>query len=170
MAFLGPVATTSTYGLVQVGSNISVVNGVISATGSGTSVVGTWTPTITATTGAATLTINDAHYVKNGQLVTGTFDITILTGTLIGNITLGGLPFVSITSTNSGYVGSVVFSGYFAMKTTVNFVGGGVVGNSTTATLWQDTGNSSVTVANLDGAILQITTRLTGTVQYISAA
>lgn len=170
MAFLGPLATTSTYGLVQIGSNMSVVNGVISATGSGTSIVGTWAPTMTAANGAATLTISDAHYVKNGQLVTCTFDMTFLTDTLNGTITLGGLPFASITSTNSGYVGSVIFSGYFSMKNTVNFIGGSVVSNSTTATLWQDTGNSSVTVNNLDGTVIQPVTRLMGTIQYISAA
>ena len=170
MAFLGPLATTSTYGLVQIGNNMSVVNGVISSTGSGSSTVGTWSPSMSGSGGTAVLTVNDAHYVKNGQLVTCMFDISFSTDTLSGNITLGGLPVTSITSGNPGYVGSVVFSAYFAMKNTVNFIGGNVVSNSTTATLWQDTGNSSVTVSNLDGSIIQPSTRLTGTVQYISAA
>jgi hypothetical protein len=49
MSYLTPFATTSEYGVVQIGSGISVANGVISTTNSSSStnvIVGTWTPAI----------------------------------------------------------------------------------------------------------------------------
>lgn len=173
MAFLGPSATTTGYGLVQIGNNLSISNGVISSNsnsnsaGNGSNLLGTWTPTITAPSGSATLTINDAHYVKSGQLVTCLFDIAVLSESLNGSISMEGLPFTSITS--SGYVGSLFFSAYFNLQDTVNFIGGTVLSNSSTISLWQDSGNPSMTVTAMVKNTLQSTSRLVGTIQYISS-
>jgi hypothetical protein len=183
MSFLyGPASTTS-LGLVQIGQNITVSNvGVISVTTGVTGATGatgpagasitlnSWSPTITGSGGTLTLTVNDAHYVKTGQLITCTFDITVLSNSITGNLTLGGLPIISFAaSSSSTYVGDVYLSAYFALRSSVNFLGGTVLSNSTAAALWQDSGSSSSTVSALTGSVLQPTSRLTGTIQYISA-
>lgn len=169
MSFLSMPATTTSLGLVQVGANISVdSNGVIStSSGGGGGTIGTWIPTITGSGGTVALTISQSHYSKNGQMVLCTFDFLVSAINTSSNLTLSGLPFTSISG--SGYVGSVLFSAYFNLKTPLNFIGGSVLSSSTSALLWQDTGSSSTTVDNMSGGALQSNSRLIGTVQYISA-
>ena len=172
MSYLTPFATTSEYGVVQVGSGISVANGVISTanSSSGTNViVGTWTPTITSSA-VATITVvsTTANYSKIGQQVTCYFDITVAVesgGSPTGEVFLSNLPFTSVASL--GYVGSVIVS-YFAntaaKETTIT---GSVIGNSTRASLWNAHEVYDISCFTQDD--IQATTRLQGTVIYLSA-
>jgi len=172
MSYLTPFATTSEYGVVQVGSGISVANGVISTTNSssGTNViVGTWTPTITSSA-VATITVvaTTANYSKIGQQVTCYFDITVAVesgGSGTGALSLGNLPFTSIVST--GYVGSVIVSYFENAQSKETTITGSVIGNSTRASLWNAHEVFDITCLTQDD--IQITTRLQGTVIYLSA-
>jgi hypothetical protein len=173
MSYLTPFATTSEYGVVQVGSGISVANGVISTTNSssGTNViVGTWTPTITSSA-VATITVvaTTANYSKIGQQVTCYFDITVAVesgGSGTGALSLGNLPFTSIVST--GYVGSVIVSYFENAQSKETTITGSVIGNSTRASLWNAHEVFDITCLTQDD--IQATTRLQGTVIYLSAA
>ena len=68
---------------------------------------GTWTPTITgATSGSATLTVNQASYTKVGRAVhVSCYIINADVTGLVGTITVGGLPFTAngFAMTKSGY-------------------------------------------------------------------
>jgi hypothetical protein len=68
---------------------------------------GTWTPTITgATSGSATLTVNQASYTKVGRAVhVSCYIINANVTGLVGTITVGGLPFTAagFSMTKSGY-------------------------------------------------------------------
>ena len=68
---------------------------------------GTWTPTITgATSGSATLTVNQASYTKVGRAVhVSCYIINANVTGLVGTITVGGLPFTAngFAMTKSGY-------------------------------------------------------------------
>jgi len=172
MSYLTPFATTSEYGVVQVGSGISVANGVISTTNSssGTNViVGTWTPTITSSA-VATITVvaTTANYFKIGQQVTCYFDITVAVesgGSGTGALSLGNLPFTSIVST--GYVGSVIVSYFENAQSKETTITGSVIGNSTRASLWN--AHEVFDITCLTQEDIQVTTRLQGTVIYLSA-
>ena len=172
MSYLTPFATTSEYGVVQVGSGISVANGVISTTNSssGTNViVGTWTPTITSSA-VATITVvaTTANYSKIGQQVTCYFDITVAVesgGSGTGALSLGNLPFTSIVST--GYVGSVIVSYFENAQSKETTITGSVIGNSTRASLWN--AHEVFDITCLTQEDIQVTTRLQGTVIYLSA-
>jgi len=172
MTYLFPIASNTSIGLVQAGSNINVdANGVISTTsGGGGGTVGTWTPTITSSTPATiTVTASTANYSKIGQQVICYFDITVAVefgGSGTGQLSLSNLPFTSIAST--GYVGSVIVS-YFenaqAKETTIT---GSVIGNSTKANLWN--AHEVYDISCLTQDDIQATTRLQGTVIYLSAS
>ena len=169
MSYLIPLATNSDYGVVQVGSGISVANGVISATSSSNVTIGTWTPTITSSA-AATITVvaTTANYSKIGQQVTCYFDITVTVesgGIGTGAVSLSGLPFTSVTST--GYVGSVIVSYFANTSSKETTITGSVVGNSTRASLWNAHEIYDITTFTQDD--IQVTTRLQGTVIYLSA-
>jgi hypothetical protein len=172
MSYLTPFATTSEYGVVQVGSGISVANGVISTTNSssGTNVIiGTWTPTITSSA-LATITVvsTTANYSKIGQQVTCYFDITVAVesgGSGTGALSLGNLPFTSIVST--GYVGSVIVSYFENAQSKETTITGSVIGNSTRASLWN--AHEVFDITCLTQEDIQVTTRLQGTVIYLSA-
>jgi len=170
MTYLFPIATTSSVGLVQAGTNISIdAAGVISTTGGGNATIGTWTPGITSSTPAIiTVIATTANYSKIGQQVTCYFDITVTVesgGSGTGTLSLSNLPFTSITST--GYVGSVIIS-YFgntqAKETTIT---GSVIGNSTRASLWN--AHEVYDISCLIQDDIQATTRLQGAVIYLSA-
>jgi len=172
MSYLTPFATTSEYGVVQVGSGISVANGVISTTNSssGTNViVGTWTPTITSSAVAAiTVVATTANYSKIGQQVICYFDITVAVesgGSGTGALSLGNLPFTSIVST--GYVGSVIVSYFENAQSKETTITGSVIGNSTRASLWN--AHEVFDITCLTQEDIQVTTRLQGTVIYLSA-
>jgi len=172
MSYLTPFATTSEYGVVQVGSGISVANGVISTTNSssGTNViVGNWSPAITSSaTATITLTTATAIYSKIGQQVTCYFDITVAVesgGSSTGALSLSNLPFVSIISI--GYVGSVIISYFENAQSKETTITGSVIGNSTRASLWNAHEVFDITCLTQDD--IQATTRLQGTVIYLSA-
>ena len=172
MSYLTPFATTSDYGVVQIGSGISVANGVISTTNSssGTNIiVGNWSPAITSSaTSTITLTTATAIYSKIGQQVTCYFDITVAVesgGSPTGALSLSNLPFVSIISI--GYVGSVIISYFDKAGEKESAITGSVIGNSTRASLWN--AHEVYDITSLTQADIQATTRLQGTVMYISA-
>lgn len=166
------IATTTSLGVVQVGSGLSItVAGVLSATGgSGPSYAfGTWSPVLVPSpSGTINTTTRNAKYTKIGQLVTCTFDIKI-TGIVGGDedniINLTGLPFTSVTDTAS--VGSVLFSYFKDFDKNVNYLGGTVNSNSTKAALWyqQNPGQSMVSLKQDD---VKTNTILVGTVTYMS--
>jgi hypothetical protein len=144
--------------------------GYTGSSGTGGSTVGTWTPAIISSA-LATITVvaTTASYSKIGQQVTCYFDITVTVesgGSGAGAVSLSGLPFTSLASL--GYVGSVIVS-YFnnasAKETTIT---GSVVGNSTRASLWNAHEVYDITAFTQED--IQVTTRLQGTVIYLSAA
>lgn len=165
------IATTTQLGVVKIGSGISVdVDGTISSSG-GSTIVGDWTPAILPSVpGVISLNTKTARYVKTGNLVTCTFDVTVTTitgGSNSSTLKLSGLPFSSESST--GYVG-VVLIGYFSdMNTNTNYISGSVISTSTQGDLWfQKESNKSLTKLTQDN--VKTNTRLVGTVQYLSAA
>jgi len=131
--------------------------------------IGTWTPTITSSA-AATITVvaTTANYSKIGQQVICYFDITIIVesgGSGTGAVSLNGLPFTSVASL--GYVGSVIVSYFNNAQSKETTITGSVVGNSTRASLWNAHEVYDITAVTQDD--IQVTTRLQGTVIYLSA-
>jgi hypothetical protein len=173
MTYLFPTASNTSIGLVQAGSNISIdANGVISTTssGGGGSTVGNWTPTITSSTPATiTVTTSTATYSKIGQQVICYFDITISVesgGVGTGALSLSNLPFTSIVSV--GYVGSVIVSYFENAQSKETTITGSVISNSTKASLWN--AHEVYDISCLTQEDIQVTTRLQGTVIYLSAS
>jgi hypothetical protein len=171
MSFLFPIATTTSLGLVQAGTNIAIdANGVISTTGGGSATIGTWTPAITSSTPATiTITAATANYSKIGQQVTCYFDIIVAVesgGSSTGELSLSNLPFVSIIGI--GYVGSVIVSYFENAQSKETTITGSVIGNSTRARLWNAHEVFDITCLTQDD--IQPTTRLQGTVIYLSAS
>jgi len=165
------IATTTTLGVVKVGSGITVQpDGTISSSGGGTE-IGTWVPQLTGSvSGTIVLNTQNAKYIKTGQGVMCTFDITISSITDGSNssiLTLAGLPYTSIIDT--GYVGSVYFSYFQNMNTNIDYLGGTVVSNTKTALLWCNT-EQSKSMDRLAQNNIKSTARLVGTINYISAS
>lgn len=163
-----PLASNSTFGVVRSGTNINIASGVISSTAGGTTIVGTWTPTISVSTaGTITVLVNTANYSKIGQQITCYFDFTLLTkaGGSNGNtLTLNNLPFTSIAGT--GIVGSLVVSIFQDLKLSSSYISGTVAGSSTSASLYgihESKDNLRLTYEDV-----QATTRLVGTITYLS--
>lgn len=127
-----------------------------------------WTPTLIPTTGTINITTHSATYLKIGPQVTCQFDITVSNmNTSTGNISLGGLPFISKTA--SGNVGTVQVA--FVTSLTDNksnpTITGVVGANGTTATLWyQQAAGSSINVTQLPTTSIVATTRFIGSVFY----
>lgn len=165
------VASTSNLGIVQIGSGINITpQGVISVSGSGGGTIGIWTPVITASVaGIIALNIRNANYSKIGQQVFCTFDIeitSISSGSSAATLKLAGLPYPSITDT--GYVGSVLFSYFKGMNTNVDYIGGTVISNSSQADLWFES-EQKKDLSKITQGDIKAGTRLVGTVQYLSA-
>lgn len=171
ITFDSEIASTTQLGVVKIGSGISVaVDGTISSSG-GSSIVGDWTPAILPSVpGVISLNTRNARYVKTGNLVTCTFDVTITTitgGSSTSTLKLSGLPFSSESST--GYVG-VVLVGYFSeLNSNTNYISGSVISTSTQGDLWFQK-ESSKSLTKLTQGDVKTNTRLVGTVQYLSAA
>lgn len=173
MTYLFPVSNGTELGVVSAGTNITIVDGVVSSTGGGGASIGTWTPAISVSTaGTITVTIATANYSKIGQQVICYFDITVATkagGANANTLTLTGLPFTSIAGT--GDVGSGVVSFFLNLATNHTFLTGTVAGSSVIVPLWtvhQATDMSRLTYADvLAGAN---PTRLVGTIAYLSAS
>jgi len=164
------IATTTQLGVVKVGSGISVaVDGTISASGGGDYEIGTWVPQlIGSVAGTIVLNTQNARYIKTGQGVMCTFDITVTSitgGSNTSTLTLAGLPYTSITDT--GYVGSLYVSYFQNMNTNIDYLGGTVVSNTKNALLWCSTEQSK----SLDRLVqnnIKSTARLVGTINYIT--
>lgn len=143
--------------------------GYTGSSGTSGSTVGTWTPAITSSA-LATITVvaTTANYSKIGQQVTCYFDITIAVetgGSPFGAVFLSNLPFTSIAST--GYVGSVIISYFANTGEKETAITGSVIGNSTRASLWN--AHEEFDIQAFTQADIQATTRLQGTVIYLSA-
>jgi len=169
MTYLFPLANNTDPGVVTAGNNITITNGVISSTSGSNATVGTWTPAITSTA-VATITVvaTTANYSKIGPQVVCYFDITVAIeygGSGSGALSLSNLPFTSITSV--GYVGSVIISYFENAQSKETTITGSVVGNSTRANLWNAHEVFDITCLTQDD--IQSTTRLQGTVIYLSA-
>ena len=165
------IATTSTLGVIKVGSGLTIsVDGTLTATGSSGTITGVWTPTIISSLGATiSLNVRDAMYTKTGQSVFCTFDVEVLAEAGGGNngiLSISGLPFTSLVS--SGYVGSVFISYFANLDSETSYISGSVVSNSNRASLWQSTSNVKTLPAMLQDDI-KVSSRLVGTIQYISA-
>jgi len=164
------IATATTLGVVKIGSGITVQpDGTISSNGGGGTEIGTWVPQLVGSvSGTIALNTQNAKYVKTGQGIWCTFDITVtsITG---GNkdsiLTLAGLPYTSITDT--GYVGSVYFSYFQNMNTNIDYLGGTVVSNTKTALLWCNT-EQSKSMDRLVQNNIKSTARLVGTINYVT--
>ena len=99
---------------------------------------GTWTPTLTATSGSPTYATQDGDYTKIGRLVHCRINLTISnTGSLSGNLNIGGLPFDVL---NVDPLTSLDFGGflnYFAnTSATAYFISVGPEGGTTEANLY----------------------------------
>lgn len=169
MSYLSQPASTSIYGVVEIGSGISVSNGVISATGGGGgATIGTWIPTITSSLGATiTLTVAIANYAKIGQQVICYFDFVVATetgGGTSGILSLNGLPFNSITGT--GIVGNLIVTYIEQLDANQAFVTGTILGSSTQVLLW--TNRVATSSSRLLQSDIKPTTRLVGTISYLS--
>jgi len=170
MTYLFPNANGSDLGIVSAGNNITITNGVISATGGSGATIGTWTPTITSSAVAIiTVTTATGNYSKIGQQVICYFDITITVesgGSGTGALSLSSLPFTSIAGT--GYVGSVIVSYFNNTQSKETTITGSVIGNSTRASLWN--AHEVYDISALTQDDIQVTTRLQGAVIYLSAS
>lgn len=182
MTYLFPNANGTDLGIVSAGTNVTITDGVISATGGSSIVVGTWTPTlITNGSGTIELIVRNAHYSKIGQQVICMFDITVKNitgGRGSDTVSLGGLPSISITDT--GYVGSVSIPYFNKLAILSYYVAGSVLSNSTIASLWHnpfiDIIDSKSPVVPLNASVtslqqndLQNDSELSGTVIYLCA-
>jgi hypothetical protein len=174
MAYLIPLATNTSYGMVQAGNNISIANGIISTTGGGggSAIIGTWIPTIAVSTaGTITLNVTSANYAKIGQQVICYFDVTIATRTGGANpntLTMNGLPFTSI----GGVVvaGSLVVTIFQNLNINASYITGTVAGSSTSIPLYEihnAADNSRLTYADVQAGANP--TRFVGTITYLSA-
>jgi len=170
MSYLFPNANGTDLGIVSAGTNVTITNGVISATGGSSATIGTWTPAITSSTPATiTVTAATANYSKIGQQVICYFDITVAVesgGSGSGILSLSNLPFISVAST--GYVGSVIVSYFENAQSKETTITGSVIGNSTRASLWNAHEVFDITCLTQDD--IQVATRLQGTVIYLSAS
>lgn len=172
MTYLFPLANGTDTGVVSAGTNITITDGVVSASGS-SSTVGTWTPSISVSTaGTVTLTTTTANYAKMGQQVICYFDVTVATrtgGANANTLTLNGLPFTSTTGT--GIVGSLIVSIFANLAENRSYITGTVAGSSTAVLLYtihNESSNARLTYADVQAGATP--TRLIGTITYLSAS
>jgi hypothetical protein len=131
---------------------------------------GTWTPVIggeTSQTGQSYV-VQRGTYTKVGQMVTCNFDVVLANkGTITGDVSLKGLPFISAASSNFAYP-AVSIGLWQNFVTTYVYVNGIVVNNATYATL-----KAATTAATSLSAILTAdvanNTRISGTLVYFAA-
>lgn len=164
------IATTSSLGVVRVGSGLAITPaGILSSTG-GSATIGTWTPSIAvATAGTITITNATTNYSKVGQQITCYYDFTVATkagGTNPNVLSLHGLPFTSIAG--SGFVGSVVMSYWSGLNTDETTITGTVSGTSTIVQLWD--AHQAKLMTPLTYQDLIVGSRLVGTISYLSAS
>jgi hypothetical protein len=132
-----------------------------------TGTLGTWTPTLTSSSGSVDITVRNARYSKIGQHVLCTFDVDVtrVSGSSGATIKLGGLPFTTITDT--GYVGSVTFSYFAGMNVSIDYMGGTIINSSTSADLWYSTSQGKDLI-KVTQNIITTGSRMVGIVNYLS--
>lgn len=165
------IASVTQLGVVKQGSNITIdLDGTINATGGGAVTTGSWTPNITpSVVGNIILNTRTATWTKIDNLVTAIFDIeitNIIAGDKDAKLKLTKLPFTSISST--GYVGTLHIGYFTNMNSNVDYISGTVINNSKEVDLWFNT-EQKKTLINLTQNDVKVTTRLVGTITYISA-
>jgi len=124
---------------------------------------GTWTPYIGASSGTTAYAVQDGAYVKVGKLVAARFHIVMSgTGTLGGNISISGFPFVSAAYTAGTLAYASPLTGTLYEPTFLMFAGGSY------ANLYKATPSgrtqSVMTVSDLQN----VTTDFIGAVTYIA--
>lgn len=136
-----------------------------------TNVATSWTPTIVfGTSGGVTYTTQAGQYIKTGQGVSCFFTIVISGSTGVGTVSIGGLPFVSVTAVSN--VGGGALDNY-VFATVPSQVTVTVASNTTTCLLhWHGVvaGNTNgSTMADMTAADLGTSATLVGRITYISA-
>jgi hypothetical protein len=129
-----------------------------------------WSPVIGGASGTSGQTYSSqiGNYIKIGQLVMATFDMTLTAkGTITGVVQIQGLPFLVSSATGCVGTAPVVFSGLATSWVGVNaFAGAG----ATVAYLVGNTAAATSNFTNLAAADISNTTRLLGCVVYIASA
>lgn len=129
--------------------------------------VGTWTPSIVATSGSATQSIQSGYFINIGKLVVVFFTVRVASaGTLSGNISISGLPFTVLNDSN--------LRGYFPVRFTnfnsnwVEMMVGGTENSTKLLTVGSKTVTSSVN-DDVTAADLTTNSTLSGIAIYIAA-
>ena len=136
---------------------------------------GAWTPVL----GGATSETGQAYdrqagrYVKVGRLVTCSFDVALSTeGTITGNATLKGFPFVSGSdgaSSGKGNRAGLCTGGFFNLGNSVVFLGGHIGEGATSIEFLQLTSAASGTSGIAGSTLFTNTTQILGSITYITA-
>jgi hypothetical protein len=126
---------------------------------------GSWTPVIGGSGGTSGQTYSQqiGSYVKVGKLVTAWFNVTLSAkGTITTDVQIQGLPF-TIENTSAGY--PLTIGLWTNMTSSVVWIGGFGVANTTTATVYRMTaaGVSSIVAATAD---ISNSTQLVGSITY----
>jgi hypothetical protein len=116
---------------------------------------GSWTPSIVGNTGGtASLTLSSASYTKIGNRVLARFYMSASSGTLTGEVRVGGLPFthvgVFLNSVSSSYVGCFNFD-----EGSIS-VGGFCRPSTSTVTLTKGSGTTTIDGSEFTGGAMMI--------------
>jgi len=127
---------------------------------------GTWTPTLTASSGSATYTANNSGtYQKIGNRVYCFGFLSLASSSLSGQIFIGGLPFTSVANTNLS-VTPVLIGRANSWNTAP--VGGAIVSlSSATFELYKYTTNNNTT--DSQGADTTASSSMYFSISYITA-
>jgi len=145
------------------------MSGIINSVGSRSGVIGsteipggyeegTWTPT---TGGTSSETVNRAKYIKIGNQVTISFDLSISTIGTGSTTTLSGLPFAN-PSDNLTYPVNIKY--FVSLAHDVIWMVGDIANNGSTMTF--NTRDNKATQIDTSSAILGNSTRIIGTGTY----
>ena len=115
---------------------------------------GTWTPTVTPSSGSLTQFTSSGVYVKVGRLVTITGDFQFqIVGTASGSVSVGGVPF-SVTGPSTAYRAAM---GSGREDNGTGFFYQAVLGGGGNNILLATTSNGNITWTNGYGYIFTIT-------------
>jgi hypothetical protein len=136
---------------------------------------GAWTPVL----GGATSETGQAYdrqagrYVKVGRVVTCSFDVALSTeGTITGNATLKGLPFVSGNdgaASGKGNRAGLCTGAFFNLGNSVVFLGGHIGEGATSIEFLQLTSAGSGVSSVAGSTLFTNTTQIIGSITYITA-
>lgn len=119
--------------------------------------------------GAISTTVHSAEYSKTGKFVFLTFDIQVVdmeAADRTSIVMLEGLPFSSMKS--ASYCGSVVFSYFKNLGSSIIFLSGSVLPDSYACCLWHEV-SKTTELQSLEYGDIKPKTRLQGTVTYIAS-